>query len=457
MGVVSYRLMDEVEVALKQTFKPDYSTDDVIVFRNKLIKHDDFTLFIKHIENDEIVLIAEILENVYRNFPTNQHDVNWSRETLARDFNQQTEESSKFVQAVLELKGSALHKLLLLTSGNFMLSDENADLVTILAKAKPEWCTDSAMLEKHPNAYIGLKNLYILPTIAVHTMSYADKVQFTDQKTTLTEALSERDKRFYVGLKSRESLDFAVRLLTFFVTKDLELTFSEHRKSDFSKIVKTINSLGGFDLLNTIQDLLLSNNYKELAESLTVQELYSLTRILLHQSYTLDLPTMIFKRRAKAMATNKIAYVTGRFNSVGSYLSDQELNSIEGMKVVKHFDSALKGPNTYRDFPSFVYAAFSEVISSKGVQKAMDVLKEVSHASVIGNLDTDDEAKKALISLLEDYLNSDDEMPFGWFAQLSEHAWCLQPQPLKDTMDLTPPSILKLPAGSIKFTTSAVV
>lgn len=452
MGAVSYRLIDEVKEALNQTFKPDYSTEDVIVFRNTWIEHDDFTLFIKFVENDEIVQIAEMLEKVYRSFPPNKYDVNWSRETPARDLNQRTEESADFVRTVLDLEGPALHTLLLLTSGNFMLSDENADLVTVLAKAKPEWCDDPWVLDKYPNVYSALKDFYILPTVAVHTMMSADRMYFTDQKNPLSEASNEHVWPFYLGLKSRDSLDFAVRLMTFFVTEDLELTFAEHRKADFSKIVNTIRSISGFSIMNNIQDLLLSKNYKALAESMTINELNSLTQMLPHQSYRVKISTDILKSRAKSMAKNEVAYARGSLSSISCYMSDEELSSIKGFGALRTFDLALQGARAYMEVPCFIYACFAEVISVKGYQQALDILKECAH---IKFMDPEKpEVYTATVALIEEYLNSTDELPFGWFAQMNEHSWVLSSHREEDRMIL---EMWNASPGSIQLTTKAVV
>lgn len=423
MGTVSYRLIDELEEALNQTFKADYSTEDTIVFRNQLIEHDDFTLFIEFVDNDEIVQIAEMLEKVYRSFPPNKYDVNWSRETPARDFNQQTEESADFVRTVLNLEGPALHKLLLLTSGNFMLSDENADLVTVLAKAKPEWCDDPWVLDRYPNVYSGLKDFYILPTIAVHTMMSADRMYFKDEKNPLSEASNENVWPFYLGLQSRDSLDFAVRLMTFFVTDDLELTFAEHLKDDFSKIASTIRSLSGFSIMNNIQDLLLSKNYKALAESMTINELNGLAQILPHQSYRVKLPTDILSRRSKSMAKNEVAYARGSLSSVSCYMSDEEMGAIKGFGALKAFDSALQSTRISMEVPAFIYACFAEVISVKGYQQALEILKECTHIKFMQPKKP--EIYAATLSLIEEYLDSNGELPFGWFAQMSEHSWVL--------------------------------
>jgi hypothetical protein len=423
MGVVSYRLMDEVEEALNQTFKAEYSTEDTLIFRNQWIKHDDFTLFIEFLENDEIVQIAEMLEKVYRSFPPNKYEVNWSRETPARDFNQRTKESADFVRIVLNLEGPALHKILLLTSGNFILSDENADLVTALAKAKPEWCDDPWVLDRSPNLYSGLKDFYILPTIAVHTMMSSDRMYFLDKKNPLSEASNEEIWPFHLGLKSRDSLNFAVRLMTFFVTDDTELTFAEHLKADFTEVIKTIRSMSGFSIVNNIQDLLLSKNYKTLAESMSILELNALTQMLPHQSYLVKLPTDILRRRTKSMAKNEVAYARGSLSSVSCYMSDEELSKIKGFGALKVFDSALQGARISMEVPPFIYACFAEVISVKGYQQALDILKECSHIKFMPPKRP--EVYTATLALIEEYLDSNGDLPFGWFAQMSEHSWVL--------------------------------
>lgn len=423
MGTVSYRLIDEVKEALNQTFKAEYSTEGRIVFRNEWIKSDDFTLFIEHLENDEIVQVAEMLEKVYRSFPPNKYGVNLGREIQERDFNQQTKESADFVRTVLNLDSQDLHKLLLLTSGNFMLSDENADLVTALAKAKPEWSDNPQILSNDESIYAGLKDFYILPTIAFHSMMSADRMYFLDKKNPLSEASNEEIWPFYLGLKSRDSLNFAVRLMTFFVTENTKLTFAEHLEADFTEVIKTSASMSGFSIINNIQDILLSKNYKELAESMTILELNGLAQILPHQSYRVKLPTDILSRRSKSMAKNEVAYARGSLSSVSCYMSDEELSKIKGFGALKVFDSALQSARISMEVPSFIYACFAEVISVKGYQQALDILKECTHIKFMQPKKP--EIYAATLALIEEYLDSNGELPFGWFAQMSEHSWVL--------------------------------
>jgi hypothetical protein len=423
MGTVSYRLMDEVKEALNQTFKAEYSTEDVIVFRNQGIKGDDFTLFIEFVENEEIVQIAEMLEEVYRKFPPSMYSINLSSEPAARHFNQHTKESADFVRTVLNLEGSALHKLLLLTSGNFMLSDENADLVVALAKAKPEFVDDPLILDRSHNLYNGLKDFYILPTIAVHTMMSADRPLFIDNKNPLANAANKDVWPFYLGLKSRDSLDFIVRLMTFMVTDNLNLTFVGHLQVDFNEVAKTNRTTSGFSILHSIQDLLLSENYKTLAASMTIAELLALTQILPHESYRLKLPTEIIRHRAREMAKNEVAYARGSSNSVSCYLSDEELSKITGFGTLKLCDNGLQGARMSVEVPSVIYACFAEAIAVKGSQQALEILKECAH---IRFMDPEKPGVyESTVALIDEYLSSKDDLPFGWFAQMSEHAWVL--------------------------------
>lgn len=423
MGVVSYRLIDDVEEALAQTFQADYHMEGAVIFQNQGIKHDDFTLFIEFVENEEIVQIAEMLEEVYRKFPPSMYSINLSSEPAARHFNQHTKESADFVRTVLNLEGSALHKLLLLTSGNFMLSDENADLVTALAKAKPEFVDDPLILDRSHNLYNGLKDFYILPTIAVHTMMSADRPLFIDNKNPLASAANKDVWPFYLGLKSRDSLDFIVRLMTFMVTENLNLTFFGHLQIDFNEVAKTNRTISGFSVLHSIQDLLLSENYKTLAASMTIAELFALTMILPNESYRLKIPTGIIRRRAREIAKNEVAYARGPLNSVSCYLSDEELSKITGFGTLKVFDNFLQGTSIAMEVPAVIYACFAEAIVAKGTQQALDILRECPHVRFMDSNNL--KAYEATAALIGEYLNSKDDLPFGWFAQMSEHSWVL--------------------------------
>lgn len=404
MEKLNYSLRDFLEVRLRDSFLVIESSQDFLILKSKKHRDSQYTLSLNDLHEEHIYRISEILEEVYRNVEVPNSQNYMSVKVDKVPLNNPNPVSSKFVKMVLALDTSPMHKLFVLTSGNYWLSDHSADLVFAMAAQKEDFCdSPSRMFGMHRDSFEGMRKYYILPTVSVG-------VFMNDARP------------YWLQEGVRTSLDQTARLLAFIGHRKSTTTFAEYSKLSFSKAIETDRAIHSFSQLNDVQKILISKEYSQLAESMTAAELIALSKIIPNSGSELRLPTDFLKNRARAMIGQTTVEKYG-YASVYWYLSDEEVDALDSNNGCAMIDKSLLG-NIYSETPPFIYAAIAEVLVAKGEKKVFEILKELTHVPFADN--TKPEVFVATTELILEALDlGNSDVPFGWAAQMSEHAWVL--------------------------------
>lgn len=189
-------------------------------------------------------------------------------------------------------------------------------------------------------------------------------------------------------------------------------------------------------------ELLLDSEYKDITESMNSNQLASLSSIFSKDSVNGSYPKEIIRNRALASAKGSKFYRS----YVTRYLSQDEKLSLGENDQIDALNSMIVSSYVQDMTPMVVFAAIAEVIAVRGFSKAFEVASELKHLSMLTVSDL--KIYEATVALIAEALEADDEMPFGWAAQMSEHSWVLTSHRLEDRMDL---ELLKMPSNSIQF------
>lgn len=373
------------------------------LFRSQMGDEDEFCLYYEVLTEFEILEVTKIVAKVYSDFPEDTPRVR-SASSSKRDLSSSTELSGQFVGAVIDLEGSALHKLLLLTSGNRMLSQENFEMVTILAQVKKQarFYPDDM---SQGNVYNYLKNTYILPGVSVRTVMPGGGSISMDSH-------------------EKNSIAQAACLMAFLANNSESLTLGEHLNLNLTEAFSTQKSLKDFSGLSAISEVLRLSNYKKLVESMTASELSSLICILDDATLKGQFPETILRSRSAAMESDVRPLTRYGLDSILRYLSKNEQKSLSSMTFSEHLNELLNNRDMKTKVPPIVYAALAEVFAAKGAGKALEVARTLEHLR--HSKDRNLKMYEATVAIIAEALSfENDELPFGWLAQLSEHAWVL--------------------------------
>lgn len=402
MTMMTLSLTQKIQKIVSNEFKIERSNrTDMLTFRSKKIPNNPFYLFYEVLTEYEILEVAKILVEVYGNIREVVPRSKFSDSDEPVELNCPEDFSGEFVGEVLDLKASALHKLLLLTSGEWFMSNKGCEDVLTLARAKKEIPLEPNEIATNRRLYTLLKQFYILPGVAPRTFaSNADSVE-TNQ--------------------GRNSIETFSRLMAFIVNKFEDVTLGEHLALSFSEGVSTKKTLTGFSQPNKIQNVLLSCN-KDLARSMPASEAISLSFILDKEMSEGDFPENILSNRSKAMESDVAPISRYEMDSILRYLSKEEQKALSSATFVEHLNELIENRDIGSKTPPIVYAALAEVLSVKGEKKALEVAKSLTHIRNIqdGNL----KIFEATVAIIELALNTETEdFPFSWIAQLNENAW----------------------------------
>lgn len=408
MKEVSWSLERKLDRAVGKSFKVSKLSGSAILFKNQVVEYDHFTLYCDPLSENEVLEVAKILGEVYRNFSTR-----WNVSAGERDLNSDSEESGGIVRAIVNLDSSALHKFLLLTSSEeFFPEDETkkieaAEKIIALVKAKKEFCSDTEILLSSRNLFAELKKLYFLPGVSGRSVMPA--AQLLD-----------------IASSKMLSVEYLARIMAFVAERAEEISLEEALALDFEEVISTKKSLAHFATVNVIMSLTGSLIYRDLIMSMTVSEAASAGFMIpkLAIVSNIALPEMVLKNRASAMKKrSKFADTTG-VGSITRYMSVDEHKTLSSATVSHTIDNLLRGNQVRAKTDNIVYAAIAEVFAVKGESKALEVARELKHLSHLKN--SDQRIYAATAFLISEALKSDsDEMPFSWAAQLSEYGWVL--------------------------------
>lgn len=404
MSLMNLLIMRKAQAIISRDFKVERFDQTSLILTSKRSESDVFLLHFEFLSEIEAIEIIKILKEAYNSIPPGINNFGSKTNSKIENLNRDSLISAQFVRTVLNLKSSALHKLLLLVSGDGILSSSSQDLVTLLALNKKEICSSPENISPMSTLYSNLKNLYILPGVAARTVNQPHDSD--------NDAVIEND-----------SVELTSRLASFLSNYSNSLTLGEHLNLSLDEGIKTKKSLESFDRLINIRRILKSD-YRKLAESMTAAELISLSRILPGVASSCQFSETVLRNRAVAMSQTQRMDSQRQSQSVSTYLSASERKTLSSLTCVKSLDNLI---TDYRVMDSHVlpiYAALAEVLSVKGEKKAVDVARELAHLKMgTGNDLRILQATFALIVEVLDPVN--DDFPFSWVAQMSEHAWVL--------------------------------
>lgn len=396
MKVLTREFQNKIEAAAGMNFIVTEVKDNAVSFENVYYKSHSFDLYCEFLAEDEILEIAGILNEIFESFP--------KLATLTEpkiNLNLPRKSSGDFVRSVLALKGSAFHQFLLLTSGRRLLWDMNVDQVITLAQAKQEACSLQKIVEEDEASFRTLKQLYILPGVSSEGFTY---------RALGTEFLNKSE------------VVNSIKLMAF-ISNNSEVSFSEHCRLDFAESIATQHNLQFFGEINSIQRLLKSR-HKELAESMNASQLSAFNSFITKSVIEGSFPERILRNRAAALALASFSPYEVVMSSVFSLLSDEERSCVESEEFIDDLDLLITSARSDADTPLIVYAALAEVLAVKGIDKAFEVAREMKHFRSEKKFDL--KHYEATVALIAETLDPEnDDFPFSWYSQLSEHAWVL--------------------------------
>lgn len=377
---------------------------NAVLFKSQMGDQDEFCLYYEFLTELEILEVTKILAEVYSSFSKETPRIR-SASADIRELNRNSGFSGRFVGIVIDLEASALHKLLLLTSGNRLLSKESFDLVVTLAQTKKEARFYPEEMSTNSSVYSYLKNLYILPGVSVRTV------------IPTGESLE-------MNVASKSSIATTSRLMAFLANDFKDRTLREHLQLDLTEVFTTQKSLADFSKINLIREILLLSDYRELAESMTAKELSSLSYILDYETSRGQFSKHILRNRSEAMEQDIRPITRFGLDSIVRYLSKDEQKSLSSLTFVQNMDGLVNGNDARIQSAPIVYAALAEVFSVKGERAALEVARSLEHLRISKKRSLKMyEATVAIIA--EALIPENDDLPFAWSAQLSDHAWVL--------------------------------
>lgn len=390
---------------LQEILSPNFEvlkvSDDAVFLENHLINWDDYSLDCRFLTKHEILEIGRILAEVYKDLqPSALHMVN--RQTN-QSLNRDSKSSTLFVRAVLALDASVLHKLLLLTSGEQLLSNDNLDIVKTLAMNKNDACAvfrDPSSLAK---VFNNLKKLYIFPGVTVGSGVLED---------IPVEISSDRN-----------AVELVSKLMVFLSNDSTELTLREHLDLELSEGLREKDSLKTAIALKDVLKIVFSR-YEKLAETMTASQLVSLSCILDNATSEGVFPESILFNRSKVMEVGLIPIGTYRKDSILRYLSKDEQDSITSKNFSDTINDLLNSRDSRARTPPIILAALAEVLAVKGEKRALEVARSLVHVKL--SKDRSLRMYEATVGVIAEALKPEnDDLPFAWTAQMSEHSWVL--------------------------------
>lgn len=401
-------ITEEFEMKLQEAVGPKIKVicdqSNVVFFKNLKVEGDDYVLYSKVLTDLQILEVGKILGGIYKSFTERFARNKWSNGKSQQTLNRNSESSAQFVGAIVKLQGSSLHKLLLLISGERFLSSESVDLVITLAQTKHEARFYPDDITTHDELYGFLKKYYILPGISPLTRPDVEMAT--------------------MNVGKRRSIISTSRLMAFLSNSFENLTLSEYLELDFSEAIKAKESLKDLNQTNYAQRIRMSN-YEDLAYSMTARELRSLSQILDNATPDGRFPKDMLRSRSKAMDNDDSTPVRrNEPDSILRYLSKDEQNSLSSETFSQQVNYLLDSDDVKAKTPPVIYAALAEVLSVKGERRTLEVAGQLEHMKF--SRDRNLKMYEATVAVIAEALYPEnDTLPFGWVAQMSEHAWVL--------------------------------
>jgi hypothetical protein len=400
MVALTPQIQRKIEVIVGDTFVVDAVGINAVLFKNRKLRAHNFYLYCSPLAESEILEVAGILKEVF-----SETLPNLRYRGKERPLNRGSEESRQLVKAIIDLEASALHKLLLLTSGSHIASRMESDLLITLAQSKSEFHSDPAIMTRETILVTDLQSLYILPGVSI------DSLLGGNTSVRAARALNS------------DSLDNVSKLMAFIASNSEKMTLDEHSKLRFGEAIRCQKSIENFEKFNQFQGVLKSR-YRKLAGSMTASELHALSLILYGDSCDGVFPEDMLRHRSIARSKNVSDFSGNGRSMILRYMSPDEKANLDANSRVDELEDFLKNPYSDVKTPKVVYAAIAEVFAEKGEKKAFEVMRELKHLKMLQNSSL--EIYEATVALISEALKPEsDDFPFSWIANLSEHSWVL--------------------------------
>lgn len=408
----------KVKAALGKDWSIHQDKSGYIFFKDRK-QRANYSLYAVGMNQDQILKIAQIVGRVFAGIDKDNR-LRTNHEVPTQNLNSTSELSQQYVARVLNLDGSNLHKLFLLASGAFLSSPGVDDLLITLAESKKE-DPDGFQVEITDRIFETLQEIYVLPGISPENATYSARAAIR-------------------SAVMRHPVDMVARLLSFVTSQAYRRTLADHLSLSDESAYKADKIVDMFDRFSFIEKFIARKvEYKNLALKLNSTQIYSLS-LLMYSEYS-KIPEDFLYNRAIAMR-NKSTTSLNTMN-ISDYLSFKELSltsSPDEMTKINKLTSQAS-PKFWPRTP-IVYAAIGEVLVQKGYDRAIEVIKEISKASYLGEsyreyTGSGTKYVEDTVLLILEALNSDnDEMPFSWAAQISEYGWILSAEANNEDLTL---------------------
>lgn len=377
-------------------------TNEMVSLKLSTNSDRKFQIHTKHLSGDEVLGIGKAILEAYNKLETNEKII--FLKDLPKSLNRPTVDSTEFVRTVLELKSSALHKILLLSSGehlqftNKYLHNENFNhILILLAKTKNDEFASSQKLG------IGLRDYYIIPGVS--------------PKTANSGVGSMLSSILKTGVFENK-----IRLLTFLTEKKESFTLEEHMSLDLQQAITTKKHFT--KIYEQYWSSIASSRYKELAMSMSAKQLLALGVISESSAVSYIIPESVLRNRAVAMEENDLR-TDGERLPISKFLSKQELKRIPASSEFK-IDEILESLDCDAATHLAVSVSLAEVLVERGpavgIKVAFELHKLKSHQFWPDPFNV----RNAIVEMILLALQPEsDEYPFSWFVQFSDYGWLL--------------------------------
>lgn len=401
MVTVNGKILFPLKDLVGKTFNVRKYAQSSILFVNNRAPGENWHIECQDLEHEDVLKLSQVLKDVYEDLdPDSLRGV--TRTDAYSKINDAGKVSAQYVSFVLNLEGSSLHKYFLLTSGHGIVSASNVSIMMELAEAKnPIQSLDPSAVKNFGHTFLGLEQFYILPGITEKTEHYTK---------------SALNSKMHI-----DEIKYKATLLAFLSDKSSARTLEEHLAKDFSEAIQTNKSLSSLSMFTSVDELL-QGQYRDLGLILKAKDLLNLSTIVDNVNGCEFPEKFLIQIYTKLEHVNKpLSPYKG--DSIGRFMTMDEKVRV-GSKAIQKADRFLRGTGTFNKTKTVIYAAFGELFGQLGAEKGFEVLNSFEFFQ--SDAPHGVRLYESVVSLIMEALKPESsDFPFGWVAQLSDHAWVL--------------------------------
>lgn len=407
---VRWSLEWKLRMALGLDFRLVKGKSGYIFLKDRKLR-SNYSLYSAILSDDQVIQIAKLVHEVFA-FTFKEKRFS-NRDIPTVSLNGVSDLSRDFVTTVLNLESSSLHKFLLLVSGNYLLSSGSDKSILSLAESKPESITYPKSFFISNSTAENFLEFYLLPGVTNTSYHPASRM-------ILNSAIL------------RHSVGFIAELLVFLANDSPVTTLETHLKLGAREIEESSDQRSYMDTFRIIETLIAaSSEYKDLIYTLTAPELKILAYLM--QGDLTKIPVDFLENRVKSMAQLPDDHYLGDW--LLSYLSPLEKNDVSADEVEEISNILKRYYHGRGGNPTILYAAIAEVFVQKGYRRTLDVLSVIKETFIYFPRPINF-VESTVLLILEALNPENDEMPFSWAAQLSEHSWVMNSEENNEELTL---------------------